>query len=154
MITSRDERQIRPIASDCFFSKLKTAPEKQRNAEMPARGVRSKKQTPSPTRFLWSSPTAGSHSQLLKGRGWRDMMYFCLHSSHVSWFMVESHFSIQLLCIRPTDPEHLQGEISLSPLLSPSWQILQKRTEEFLLQFCPEVELLPDIHERKLTWRQ
>ena len=40
-----------------------------------------------------------------------------------------------LLWISPTDPEHLQGEISLSPLLPPSWQILQKRTEEFLLQF-------------------
>ena len=96
-------------------------------------GVSSMKQTVSPMRFLWSSPTAGVSSQLEKGREWRDTLYFCWHSSQVSLLTEESHFSMQDLCTSPTDPEQRQGEISLSPPASPSWQILQNTPEEFLL---------------------
>ena len=43
---------------------------------MVVRGVSKMKQTVSPTRFLWSSPTAGVRSQLEKGLEWRDTRYF------------------------------------------------------------------------------
>ena len=100
---------------------------------MVVRGVRRRKQTVSPTRFLWSSPTAGVSSQLVKGRQWRDTRNFSLQISHVSWLHVDSHFSIHVRCTRPTDPEQEHGEINFSVSRSPSWQILQNTPEELLL---------------------
>lgn len=60
-----------------------------------------------------------------------ETRYFSLQISHESLLTMESHFSMQVLWINPTDPEHEHGDISSSE--SPSWQILQNRPDEFLL---------------------
>ena len=51
---------------------------------MVVRGVSRRKQIVSPSRFLWSSPTAGVISHEVKGLVWRDTRNFCLQISHVS----------------------------------------------------------------------
>ena len=58
-------------------------------------GVRRRKQTVSPRRFLWSSPTAGVRSQEVKGLVCLLTRNFSLQISQVSWFTVDSHFSMQ-----------------------------------------------------------
>jgi len=77
------------------------------------------------------------------------MLYLWQQSSHLSLLAVDSHFSMQVLCTRASEPAHLHGEMSLS-LDSVSWQIRQNNPDEFFEQFASE-ELAQDISLDFLT---